>query len=167
MTAQLRSELLKQRTTRTSVLLGSWMVALVLLVALFGVRFYLDQQWYVGEANGRVAIFRGIPSEVLGVPLGHAVVVTALPAGDAQRLQFYRQLPIGISAESRSAADDIVRQIGVDLRRADAARQRALQDQRSGSSGSAGGGTTGGSGTRNGGSDGRHGSGHHHARMAA
>ena len=39
---------------------GLWAIAAVLIVVvgLFGLRFYLDQQWYVGVANGRVAIFR-------------------------------------------------------------------------------------------------------------
>jgi PPM family protein phosphatase len=135
------------------------MIALVVVVALFGLRFYLDQQWYVGAANGRVAIFRGIPSQILGFRLSRAVVVTALPADAVGRLQFYGGLPSGISAENRSAADDIVRQIGEDLRRQQAADQRAdrraqrrAQNDQTGES--------------HGGAQ-QHGSGHHHARLAA
>ena len=45
-------------------------VALVLLVVGFvGLRLFLDTQWYVGVSNGRVAIFRGVPSEVAGFEL--------------------------------------------------------------------------------------------------
>jgi PPM family protein phosphatase len=131
------------------------MIALVIVVALFGLRFYLDQQWYVGAANGRVAIFRGIPSQILGFRLSHAVVVTALPADAVGRLQFYGDLPAGISAESRPAADDIVRQIGEDLRRQKAAEQRAQRRAQKG-----------GSGAHHGAGQ-HHGSGPHHARLAA
>ena len=104
-----------------------WSIAAVLIVVvgLFGLRFYLDQQWYVGVANGRVAIFRGIPSEVFGFRLHHLVVLTQLPASEVQELSFYERLGEGVTAENRPAADDIVRQIGTDLRTKQAAEQAA------------------------------------------
>jgi PPM family protein phosphatase len=104
-----------------------WSIAAVLIVVvgLFGLRFYLDQQWYVGVADGRVAIFRGIPSEILGFRLHHLVVLTQLPASEVQRLSFYERLGEGVTAEDRPAADDIVRQIGADLRAKQAAEEAA------------------------------------------
>jgi protein phosphatase len=104
-----------------------WSIAavLVVVVGLFGVRFYLDQQWYVGVASGRVAVFRGIPSEIWGFRLHHLVVLTELPASDVQQLAFYERLGEGITAENRLAADDIVRQIGTDLRTKQAAEEAA------------------------------------------
>ena len=104
-----------------------WSIAAVLIVVvgLFGLRFYLDQQWYVGVANGRVAIFRGIPSEVFGFRLHHLVVLTQLSASEVQELSFYERLGEGVTAENRPAADDIVRQIGTDLRTKQAAEQAA------------------------------------------
>jgi PPM family protein phosphatase len=104
-----------------------WSIAAVLIVVvgLFGLRFYLDQQWYVGVANGRVAIFRGIPSEVFGFRLHHLVVLTQLPASEVQELSFYERLGEGVTAENRPAADDIVRQIGTDLRTKQAAEEAA------------------------------------------
>jgi serine/threonine protein phosphatase PrpC len=104
-----------------------WAVAaaLVLLVAGLGLRFYLDQQWYVGEAGGRVAVFRGIPSEVLGFRLHRAVVLTPLRAADVAQLEFYGDLAGGITAEDRAAADDIVAQMSADLRAKQAAEERA------------------------------------------
>ena len=104
-----------------------WSIAavLVLVVGLFGLRFYLDQQWYVGVANSRVAIFRGIPSEILGFRLHHLVVLTQLPASEVQQLSFYERLGEGVTAEDRPAADDIVRQIGADLRAKQAAEEAA------------------------------------------
>lgn len=104
-----------------------WSIAavLVVVVGLFGVRFYLDQQWYVGVASGRVAVFRGIPSEIWGFRLHHLVVLTELPASEVQELSFYERLGEGITAENRPAADDIVRQIGTDLRTKRAAEAAA------------------------------------------
>jgi protein phosphatase len=106
---------------------GLWAIAAVLIVVvgLFGLRFYLDQQWYVGEANGRVAIFRGIPSEIFGFRLQHLVVLTQLPASEVQQLSFYERLGEGVTAEDRPAAADIVRQIGADLRAKQAAEEAA------------------------------------------
>ena len=104
-----------------------WSIAAVLIVVvgLFGLRFYLDQQWYVGVANGRVAVFRGIPSEIFGFRLHHLVVLTQLPASEVEQLSFYELLGEGVTAEDRPAADDIVRQIGADLRAKQAAQEAA------------------------------------------
>lgn len=107
------------------IALWSIAAALVVVVGLFGLRFYLDQQWYVGVAGGRVAVFRGIPSEILWFRLHHLVVLTQLPASDVQELSFYERLGEGITAENRPAADDIVRQIGTDLRTKQAAEEAA------------------------------------------
>ena len=42
---------------------------------LFGARWWLDRQWYIGPADGSVAIFQGIPLTILGYDLGHPVEV--------------------------------------------------------------------------------------------
>jgi serine/threonine protein phosphatase PrpC len=109
---------------------GLWVIALavVVVVAGFGLRFYLDHQWYVGQSGGRVAVFRGIPSEVFGFQLHRVVVLTALPAAEILELDFYRNLPGGIAAESREAADQIVRQMAADLRERRAAEERARRE---------------------------------------
>jgi protein phosphatase len=103
---------------------------LVFVVAGFGARYYLDQQWYVGVANSRVAVYRGIPSEVLGFRLHHVVVVTPLPAAEVVRLEFYRSLSQGISAEDHAGANAIVQQMTSDLQTAQAAEQRAREQAR-------------------------------------
>src|SRR6266511_2492757 len=61
-----------------------WIGIIVALavVALVGLRLYLDSQWYVGVSNGHVAIFRGIPTEVAGFELHHVVVQTTISAED-------------------------------------------------------------------------------------
>ncbi len=90
------------------------MVALV-VVALVGLRVYLDTQWYVGVSDGHVAIFQGIPTEVAGFELHHVVVQTTISAEKAESLAFYRDLGEGITAEDREGAGAIVERIRQDV----------------------------------------------------
>jgi protein phosphatase len=82
---------------------------------MVGLRFYLDTQWFVGVSNGRVAIFRGVPAEVAGYDLNSVVVETTIRADEAQSLALYRELPDGITADDREAAEAIVEQIRRDV----------------------------------------------------
>ena len=88
---------------------------LVVVVALVGGRMYLDRQWYVGVEGENVAIFRGVPSELLGFELSSPEVVTPITAAQTQQLQFFSGLTDGIPVADRAAADEIVRQIEQDL----------------------------------------------------
>ncbi len=80
-----------------------------------GVRVYTDSQWYVGVANGHVAIYRGVPSSVAGFRLHHVVVETSITAADAEQLALYRDLSEGKTAGSREEAEAIVEQIRRDV----------------------------------------------------
>jgi hypothetical protein len=62
-----------------------------------------------------VAIFRGVPAEVAGYDLNSVVVETTIRADDAQTLALYRELPDGITADDREAAEAIVEQIRRDV----------------------------------------------------
>jgi PPM family protein phosphatase len=55
--------------------LRAGLTMLIVLALLFGARWWLDRQWYVGPSDGSVAIFQGIPLTVLGYDLGHPVEV--------------------------------------------------------------------------------------------
>jgi protein phosphatase len=87
----------------------------VLVVGIVGLRVFLDSQWFVGVSNDRVAIFRGVPAEFIGLKLHSVVVETTIPAADAEELALYRDLPDGITAENREAADAIVERIRDDV----------------------------------------------------
>jgi protein phosphatase len=68
---------------------------------------YVRTQYYVGEQNGQVVIFRGVSGSVAGLSLHHVsartgVPVSALPAFDQDRVQD------GIPASSRTAAKHVV-----------------------------------------------------------
>jgi PPM family protein phosphatase len=89
----------------------------VLVLGVVGGKLYLDRQWFVGVSDGRVAIFRGVPTEVVGVELNSVVVETTIPAEDAQALHPYRDLSEGITADDRAGADEIVEQIRKDVER--------------------------------------------------
>jgi protein phosphatase len=87
----------------------------VFVVAVVGLRLYLDTQWYVGVSDGRVAIFRGIPAHVGGVHLSSVEVETTISAEEAESLAVYRDLADGITADDREGADAIVEQIRQDV----------------------------------------------------
>jgi serine/threonine protein phosphatase PrpC len=92
------------------------LAALVFLVAAFFVfQAYVDRQWYVGESNGRVAVYQGIPARPLGMSLSHVDTTTEIAADDAASLELYRDLAQGINAESREDAYAIVDQIRTDV----------------------------------------------------
>lgn len=94
---------------------GLGVLLAVVVLGMVGLRFYLDTQWFVGVSNGRVAIFRGVPAEVAGYDLNSVVVETTIRADDAQSLALYRELPDGITADDREAAEAIVEQIRRDV----------------------------------------------------
>jgi protein phosphatase len=92
-------------------------IALVLIAgALVALRAYVDRQWYVGVADGKVAIFQGIPATPLGYDLHSVAEVTEIDAVDAESLPIYATtLDEGITANSREDADAIVAQMRADL----------------------------------------------------
>jgi protein phosphatase len=94
---------------------GAGLMLAVAMVALVGLRLYLDSQWFVGVSNGRVAVFRGVPAEIGGFGLHSVVIETTIAAGDAEALALYRELGDGITASDRDGADAIVEQIRQDI----------------------------------------------------
>ncbi|HET7236098.1 MAG TPA: Stp1/IreP family PP2C-type Ser/Thr phosphatase [Actinomycetota bacterium] len=100
---------------------GAGLTLTVAVLAIVGLRLYLDSQWFVGVSNGRVAIYRGVPAEVAGVGLHSVVVESGVLAEDAQALPLYRDLGDGITAADRDAAEAIVEQIRDDVASAEPA----------------------------------------------
>ena len=121
-----------------------WVVALLATVVVLGAgvavfRAWVDDRWYVGVENGHVAIFRGIPAEVLGFDLSEVSLETSIPAEDAMALAAYAGLDEGINQNDQAEAEALVEQIRLDLR----AQERADRISADG----AGGGTDDGGGT--------------------
>ena len=131
---------LSRRPSLRRVVAGALILVVVLVAALFAVRAYVDRQWYVGEADGRVAVFRGIPARPLGITLSDLDTQTEIAASEVEALPVYGDLPDGISAESRDDAFAIVEQMRTDLD-----EQAAAQEPAGG--GGSGGGSGGGGGS--------------------
>jgi protein phosphatase len=107
-------------------------IALVVIAAgLTAFRIYLDRQWYVGVENGHVAVFRGLPSEILGFGLSGLVSETGIPAKDAERFAPYRQLGQGLTRDSKQAAYGLVAEIRHTIR-AQQRQQRRHHRKRAG-----------------------------------
>jgi protein phosphatase len=53
-------------------------VSVLLCAATWGGQWYLDHSYYLGEVEGRVAIYRGVPMKIGDVSLSNLEVVTAL-----------------------------------------------------------------------------------------
>jgi protein phosphatase len=91
-------------------------IAIVALVAAaVAVRSFVDRQWYVGEANGHVAVYQGIPAAFAGFDLSHVAAETDILAEEAAALPQYRDLADGITASDRDEATAIVEQIRRDV----------------------------------------------------
>jgi PPM family protein phosphatase len=95
-------------------------VILAALAVFFAVRVYLDRQWYVGESNGNVAVFQGIPAQLGGLHFSHVELETDIPVADVAQLPQYPALSDGITANDRAEALGIVDQIRSDLSEATA-----------------------------------------------
>ena len=92
---------------------------LVLLVLVFGARWYLDRQWYVGPDGDDVAIFQGVPLTVLGIDLGWVVQRTSVPADEVAALEdTYPSFEDGIPVADRQEAEELVAQMQRDVRAA-------------------------------------------------
>ncbi|HEY7283335.1 MAG TPA: Stp1/IreP family PP2C-type Ser/Thr phosphatase, partial [Actinomycetota bacterium] len=95
-----------------------WIVGVIVLVAvvLVGFRVYLDSRFFVGVENGKVVVFRGLPTKTLGIKMFGQVEVTDIPADQALACSIWHQhLVDGDTAGSKAAADAIVAQIRSDL----------------------------------------------------
>jgi PPM family protein phosphatase len=102
-----------RRLWRLAIRVG--LPVLVVALLLIGGRMYLDRQWFVGLHNGNVSLFRGIPTEVLGLNLSTVVEETEIPAESVEDLQTWRDIGDGITTESEAEARQIMAQIEQDL----------------------------------------------------
>lgn len=74
----------------------------VLLVGLLGFTWWLGAQWFVGGNAGYVAVYQGVPQEVLGVSLSRVTTRTAIPVAS---LPYYDQSQLERTLEATTEAD--------------------------------------------------------------
>jgi PPM family protein phosphatase len=96
-------------------IIGGVAALVVLIGAFFVLRGYVDNQWYVGEAGGKVAVYQGVPARPLGLSLSRVDTTTEIASSDATAIVVYRDLAEGINAESRDEAFAIVEQMRTDI----------------------------------------------------
>ena len=97
------------RKTKFSVALVLVLFLAILGGGAWGVHTWLHTTAYLGEDNGKVAVYEGIPADFLGMPLYKQQEVTdvsvdSLQPGTATRLQE------GIRVDNMDAAQDLVQQ---------------------------------------------------------
>ena len=98
----------------------------MLALVFVGFRLFLDSRWFVGTASGHVAVFRGIPTEILGTVNLYGLIreYPDLSARKAERLAAYSDIHDGHTADSESACFRIVNAI----------RRQLAEQRRTGSS---------------------------------
>src|SRR5207247_72623 len=76
---------------RIPVRLAIWVLALLVLGlgGLLGVRSWVNRSYFVGVAEGKVAIFRGVPAAIGGLHLNHVQEATDIPVASVP--EFYRR----------------------------------------------------------------------------
>ena len=107
-----------RRPSKTSIkkwTLRTGIVVVALAAIVVALRIYVDRQWYVGEAGGRVAVYQGLPAEFAGLHFSHVELQTDIPSDEVTRLPLYQELPDGITANDRTEAIQIVEQIRRDV----------------------------------------------------
>jgi len=89
----------------------AWVAGLVLVLAaaVTGLRLYLDTQWFVGVDGGRVAVFRGIPSQFVGIKLYGLVDRTELSAAAVEPLRAsWQDLDTGLDPVGSEAKAELI-----------------------------------------------------------
>ncbi|HEY8589009.1 MAG TPA: Stp1/IreP family PP2C-type Ser/Thr phosphatase [Naasia sp.] len=89
-----------------------WLVALAVVVAgvaiaaAVGYR-WTQQQYYIGDSEGRVAVYQGVQASIGPIPLSSVILDTDVQVDDLP-LYYQRQVEATISAGSRERAERIV-----------------------------------------------------------
>jgi len=99
-------------------------LALVVLLAILGTGsfFWIRSQYYVGEDNGRVVIYRGVDGSILGLKLASATEDSCRSAADCRPLKTTDLVPgarsqvfAGIPASGLDEARQVVERLGREL----------------------------------------------------
>ena len=97
------------RKTKLSVALVFVLLLAILGGTAWGVHTWLHTTAYLGNDNGKVAVYNGVPADVFGVPLHSQVETTDVNVSDLQPGTAAR-LQDGIRVDTLDAANDLVQQ---------------------------------------------------------
>jgi serine/threonine protein phosphatase PrpC len=105
----------RRRPAQTVSLVAVALLLVGLIGGYFGVRGFLNGQWYVGVSGSHVAVYQGVPATILGMRLAKVTRVMPLSSNEASRLEAWRTLRDGITARSEADANAIVERIRQEL----------------------------------------------------
>lgn len=111
------------------ILLGLFGLILIAGLLAGGGYVLLSRAWFVGEDDGSVAVYRGLPSEVAGVSLARVadtsdIALDDLPSRRAERI---RQ---GVTFGSQAEADDFIEMLRDELEAAEEAEEAERAEER-------------------------------------
>ena len=122
-----RSNRKRRRRGRMIVTIAVLLVAAVLCGGAYGTYAWSQTRYYLGESDGMVSIYQGVPTNIFGFQLSHEVEDTPIPISDLPQ-SWQEQLRQGISVDSLDAARERARYIGQenkDLQAQQAAKESA------------------------------------------
>lgn len=125
----------KKRRNKLAVIITCILAVLALAGAGWGAYTWSQTHYYVGDSNGTVAIYRGVPTNLFGLELSHEVQTTNIATADLP--QTWRdQLSQGITVGSLDEAQSHVGIIRTEMRKlakqqeADAAKKAEASNSR-------------------------------------
>ena len=133
----------RTRTRRNRVI--AIIVTIVVLLGLAGGAFatyrWSQTKYYIGDDNGEVAIFQGVPTSLFGFQLSHAVTDTHMKTSELPP-SWQEQLAQGISFDTYGEAKTHTRLIKKQLKQQQDEAAQKEQDKANGESGNKSSGTT-------------------------
>ncbi|WP_137653121.1 PP2C family protein-serine/threonine phosphatase [Bifidobacterium moukalabense] len=134
----IRNEQIQQRKTkrahtkrnRAIGIIVTLLVLLGLAGAAFGTYRWSQTKYYLGNDNGSVTIFQGVPTSIFGLKLSHAVSATGMKTSDLPP-SWQEQLQQGISFDSYSEAENHTKLIEKQLKQQQAESKKKSEGKSS------------------------------------
>lgn len=100
---QRKAKRAKSQRARIIALIATVLTLAVLATAAFGTYSWSQTKYYVGDDNGSMTIFQGIPTSVFGFELSHPIESTGMRTADMPQ-SWRQQLERGITVDSYDEA---------------------------------------------------------------
>jgi PPM family protein phosphatase len=134
----IRNEQIQQRKTkrahtkrnRAIGIIVTLLVLLGLAGAAFGTYRWSQTKYYLGNDNGSVTIFQGVPTSIFGLKLSHAISATGMKTSDLPP-SWQEQLQQGISFDSYSEAENHTKLIEKQLKQQQAESKKKSEGKSS------------------------------------
>ena len=104
----------RQHRLRTAVIIAILTVLLIGTGAGYGAYRWSQKQYYVGESDGKVAIYQGVPTNIFGLRLSHEIEHTSISTSDLPQ-NWRDELHRGIARDSLDEARSHVQLIRKEL----------------------------------------------------